>query len=114
MELNLHLKATAVFKKQRATHLPLQLQERIQHLLVNLSVFKTVCKNEILLYLDNFCIRDIRTDTMLQTLDQPHKILKNERLRAAPDKTFFFPKSALFLGHQLQNGHRQPLKYKLD
>ena len=34
VELNLPLKATAVFKKQRATRIPLQLQEKVQHLLV--------------------------------------------------------------------------------
>ena len=32
VELNLPLRATAVFKKQRATRVPLQLQKRIQHI----------------------------------------------------------------------------------
>ena len=78
------------------------------------SVFKTVCKNEIIIYLDNVCIQDIRTDTMLQALDQPHKVLENENLRAAPDKTFFFLESALLLGHKIQNRHIHPLKNKED
>ena len=33
VELNLPLKATAIFKKQRATRIPLQLQDKVQHLL---------------------------------------------------------------------------------
>ena len=33
VELNLPLKANAIFKKQRATRIPLQLQDRLQHLL---------------------------------------------------------------------------------
>ena len=33
VELNLPLKTTAIFKKQRAARIPLQLQERVQHLL---------------------------------------------------------------------------------
>ena len=33
VELNLPLKATTIFKKQSATRIPLQLQDRVQHLL---------------------------------------------------------------------------------
>ena len=33
VELNLPRKATAIFKKQRATRIPHQLQDRVQHLL---------------------------------------------------------------------------------
>ena len=42
MELNLPLKATAVFKKQRATRIPLQFQDRVQHLLNILSHFDII------------------------------------------------------------------------
>ena len=34
LELNLPLNATAVFKKQRATRIPLQLKEKVQHLVL--------------------------------------------------------------------------------
>ena len=40
---------------------------------------------------------------MLQTLDRYHKILKNENLKAAPDKSFFVLDSIRFLGNQIQN-----------
>ena len=40
IELSLPPKATAIFKKQRASSIPLQLQERVQHLLDILTQFE--------------------------------------------------------------------------
>ena len=42
VELNLPLKATAVFKKQRATRFPLQLQDSVPHLLDSLTHFDII------------------------------------------------------------------------
>ena len=42
VELNLPLKATAIFKKQRATRITLQLQDRVQHLLDILTHFNII------------------------------------------------------------------------
>ena len=79
------------------------------------SIFKPLIrKTKIITYLDDVFIQDNTTDTMLKTLDQYHNILKNENLRAAPDKSFFFLDSVKFLGHQLQNNHRHPFKPKID
>ena len=39
VELNLPLKTTAIFRKKRATRIPLQLQERVHHLLDILTHF---------------------------------------------------------------------------
>ena len=61
-------------------------------------------------YLDDVLIQDTTTDTMLQTLTQYHTILKNENLKAAPDKSVFFFDSVIFLGQQFQNNHIHPLK----
>ena len=44
-ELNLPLKATAIFKKQRAARIPLQLKYRVQHLLDNLTHFDIIALN---------------------------------------------------------------------
>ena len=55
------------------------------------SIFKPrIRKNKIITYLDDFFIQDTTTDTMLQTIDQYHNILKNENVKAVPDKSFFF------------------------
>ena len=42
VELNFPLKATAIFKKQTATLIPLQLQDRIQHLFDILTHFDII------------------------------------------------------------------------
>ena len=42
VELNLPLRATAIFKKQRATRIPLQIQDRVQHLLDILTHFDII------------------------------------------------------------------------
>ena len=42
VELNLPHKARAIFKKQRATRTPLQLQDRVQHLLDILTHFEII------------------------------------------------------------------------
>ena len=42
VELNLPLKANAVFKKQRATRIPLQLRDKVQHLLDILTHFDII------------------------------------------------------------------------
>ena len=61
------------------------------------SIFKPLIrKNKIFTYLDDFIIQDTTTDTMFQTLDQYHTILKHENLKAAPDKSFFFLNSVQF------------------
>ena len=47
-------------------------------------------KNKFITYLDEVFIQDTTTDTMLQTIDQYQKILKNENLKAAQDKSLIF------------------------
>ena len=79
------------------------------------SIFKPLIgKNEIITNLDDVFIQDTTTDTMLQTLDQYHNILKNEKPTATPDKSFFFLDSVKFFGHQIQNKHINPLKSMID
>ena len=79
------------------------------------SIFKPLIrKNKIITYLDDVFIQDTTTDTLLQTINQYHPISENENLEAAPDKSFFFLDSVKFLGHQIQNNHRHPLKSKID
>ena len=57
-----------------------------------------------------FFFHDTTTDTMLRTLDQYHNILKNENIKAAPDKFFSFLDSVDLMGHQIQNNNIHPLK----
>ena len=77
------------------------------------SIFKPlICKNKVITYLDDVFIQDTTADTMLQPLEQSHKILKNENFKSAADECFFLD-SVNFLGHQIQNNHIYPLKSKI-
>ena len=79
------------------------------------SIFKPLIrKNKIITYLDVVFIQDTTPVEMLKTLTQYHTMLKNENLKAAPDKSFFFLDSVKFHGHQIQNNHIYPLKSKID
>ena len=44
VKLKLHLKTTAIFRKQHAIHIPLQLQGRVQYLLDNLTQFYKIAR----------------------------------------------------------------------
>ena len=53
------------------------------------SIFKILIrKNKIITYLDDVFIQDTTLGERLKTLTQYHIILKNENLKAAPDKSF--------------------------
>ena len=51
---------------------------------------------------------------MLTVLEQYHKILQNENLKAAPDKSHFFLKRVKFLGHNIERNTITPLKSRID
>ena len=79
------------------------------------SIFKPLIReSKIITYIDDVFIQDTTTDTMLQILDKYHKILKNEDLKAAPNKSLFFLDSVKFLGHDIQNNDIQQPKSNID
>ena len=80
------------------------------------SIFKPLIrkKNKIVTYLEDVFIQGTTTEAMLKILTQYHTVLKNENLKAAPGKSFFFLDSVNFLGYQIQNNHTNPLKSKID
>ena len=79
------------------------------------SFLKTfIRKKKIFTYVNEVFIQDTTIDTMLQTLDQYHAIIKHKNLKAAPDKSFCFLNAVKFLGHQVQNNHIQTLQSKTD
>ena len=71
------------------------------------NVKPSIRKNKLNTYLDDVFIQDTTTDTLLQTLNHYHTILKNENLKAALDKSFFFLDSVKCL-------KLQPTKYKKE
>ena len=53
-------------------------------------------------------------EEMLTVLEHYHKILQNENLKAAPDKSHFFLTRVKFLGHNIERKTRPPLKSRID
>ena len=53
-------------------------------------------------------------DEMFLVLEQYHKIVQNENLKAAPDKSHFFLTRVKFLGHNIERNTITPLKSRID
>ena len=53
-------------------------------------------------------------DEMFTVLEQYHKILQNENLKAAPDKSHFFLTRVKFLGYNIERNTITPLKSRID
>ena len=51
---------------------------------------------------------------MFTVLEQYHKILQNENLKAAPGKSHFFLTRVKFLGHNIERNTITPLKSCID
>ena len=85
VELNLTLKATVIFKKQRATRIPLQLQDRVQHLLDILKHFDITAsvKADSLTTRNTFINRVI----ILEKGESLKIVLDNRQLNTMIDKT---------------------------
>ena len=52
-------------------------------------------------------------DKMFIILEQYHQILKNENMKAAPDKSHFFLTRVKFIGHFIENNTITPLKSRI-
>ena len=53
-------------------------------------------------------------DEIFIILEQYHQILKNENMKAAPDKSLFFLTRVRFLGHIIERNTLTPLKTRID
>ena len=51
---------------------------------------------------------------MYETLEEYHKILQKENLKAAPDKTYFMFKKVKFLGHIIENKKIKPFSSRIE
>ena len=51
---------------------------------------------------------------MYETLEEYHKILQKENLKAAPDKTYFMLKKVKFLGHIIENKKIKTLTSRIE
>ena len=53
-------------------------------------------------------------EEMFTFLEKYHKILQNENLKAAPDKSHFFLTRVKFLGHNIERETITPIKSRID
>ena len=73
----------------------------------------TLKKNAIT-YLDDVFMQSQTKEEMFTVLEQYHKILQNENLKAAPDKSHFFLTRVKFLGHNIERNTITPLKSRIE
>ena len=73
----------------------------------------TLKKNAIT-YLDDVSMQSQTKDEMFIVLEQYHQILKNENMKAAPDKSHFFPNTRKVSGHIFERNTITPLKSGID
>ena len=61
-----------------------------------------ILKKHDITYLVHFFMQSQTKDEMFIILEQYHQILKNENMKAAPDKSYFFLTRVKFLGHIIE------------
>ena len=73
-----------------------------------------ILKKNAITNLDDVFMQSQTKDEMFTVLEQYHKILQNENLKAAPDKSHFFLTRVKFLGHNIERNTITPLKSRVD
>ena len=69
-----------------------------------------ILKKNAITYLDDVFMQSQTKDQMFTVLEQYHKFLQNEILKAAPDKSHFFLTRVKILGHTIERNNITPLK----
>ena len=72
-------------------------------------LYPLIRKGTVITYVDDIFIQTTTHDQMKETLEEYHKILQKENLKATPDKTYFMLKKVKFLGHIIENKKIKPL-----
>ena len=73
-----------------------------------------ILKKNTITYLDDVFMQSHTKDEMFAVREQYHQILKNENMKAAPDKSQFFLTRVKFLGHIIEKNIVTPLKSRID
>ena len=69
-----------------------------------------ILKKNAITYLDDVFMQSQTKDEMFAVLEQCHQILKNENIKAAPDKSPFFLTRVKFLGHVIEKKNYNPIE----
>ena len=72
-----------------------------------------ILKKHAITYLDDVFMQPQTKDEMFISLKQYHQILKNENMKAVPDKSLSFLTRVKFLGHIIEKNTITPLKSRI-
>ena len=79
------------------------------------KIFRPLILNKnAITYLDGVFMQSTTKKEMFTVLEQYQKILQNENLKTAPDKSHFFSTRVKFLGHNIERNTITPLKSRID
>ena len=73
-----------------------------------------ILKKKAITYLDDVFMQSQTEEETFTVLEQYHKILQNENLKAAPDKPHFFLTRVKFLGYDIERETITSLKSRID
>ena len=73
-----------------------------------------ILKKSAITYLDDVFMQSQTKDETFIVLEQYHQILQNEKMKAAPHKSYFFLTRAKFLGHIIEKNTMTPLESRID
>ena len=73
-----------------------------------------ILRKNAITYLNDVFMQSQTKEEMFNVLEHYHKILQNENLKAAPDKSHFFLTRVKFLGHKIERKTITPLKSRID
>ena len=73
-----------------------------------------ILKRNAITYLDDVFMQSQTKDEMLTVLEKYHKILQNENLKGAPNKSHFFLTRVEILGLNFKQNTITPLKSRID
>ena len=71
-------------------------------------------QNRLIAYLDDVLMQTHTINDMFNIIIQYHEILKEQNIKAAPDKSFFFLTEVKFLGNTIKKNEVRPLQKKID
>ena len=77
-------------------------------------LYPLIRKGTVITYVDAIFIQTTTNEQMYEALEEYHKILQKENLKAAPDKTYFMLKKVKFLGHIIKNKKIKPLTSRIE
>ena len=73
-----------------------------------------ILKKNAIKYLDDVFMQSQTKEEMFIVLEQYHKILQNENLKAVPNESHFFLTCVNFLRHNIEQNTITPLKSRID